>query len=104
MIYLDGYNKVLHKFDDVRTNIILSTFLQIQASVSNSSVPDNAKLERAKPPVRMPTTSQWGNPRSREERVIQAAGDKKAIVWQIFRTYMCKTRSSLVSNIKIETM
>jgi hypothetical protein len=51
-------------------------------------VPERAKLERAKPPVRIPTISQGGNPRSREERVMQIAGDKKAIDWQIFRTYV----------------
>lgn len=49
-------------------------------------VPDNAKLESARPPVRIVTTSQGGNPRSTEERVIQAAGDRKAIAWHSFRT------------------
>ena len=52
----------------------------------NCSAPDKAKLERPKPPERIPTTSQGGNPRSTEERVIHNAGAKKPIVWQIFRT------------------
>lgn len=38
--------------------------------------------------MRIPTISQGGNPRSRDDRVMQSAGDKKAIDWQIFRTYM----------------
>lgn len=38
--------------------------------------------------MRIPTISQGGNPRSRDDRVMQIAGDKKAIDWQIFRTYM----------------
>lgn len=50
------------------------------------SLPDKAKLESAKPAVRIPTISQCGNPRSIEDRVMQTAGDKNAIVWQILRT------------------
>jgi len=53
-------------------------------------IPDKAKLERAKPAVRIPTISQGGNPRSTEERNMQTAGDKKAIVWHILRTYIYK--------------
>lgn len=56
----------------------------------SKNVPDKAKLESAKPLVRIATTSQGGNPRSKEESVMQIAGDIKAIVWQIFRTYMFK--------------
>lgn len=56
-----------------------------QSTVQNL-VPDKAKLVSANPPVRIPTTSQGANPRSIDERVIQTAGDTKAIVWQIFRT------------------
>lgn len=54
--------------------------------MKNRQVPDKAKLERASPPVRIPTISQGGNPRSTEDRVMQSAGDKNAIVWQSFRT------------------
>jgi hypothetical protein len=49
--------------------------------------------------VRIPTISQGGNPRSTEERVMQRAGDKKAIVWQIFLT--CKVKKvKLVDIVK----
>ena len=50
--------------------------------------PDKAKLERAKPPLRINTISQGGRPRSKEESVMHVAGDKKAIVWQSFRTWI----------------
>lgn len=60
----------------------------------NCSIPDRAKLERANPAVRIPTISQGANPRSTEERVMQSAGDKKAIVWQIFRTYRNKSEDN----------
>lgn len=50
--------------------------------------PDKAKLERAKPPLRINTISQGGRPRSKEERIMHVAGDKKAIVWQSFRTWI----------------
>lgn len=36
----------------------------------------------------MPTISQGGKSRSSDERVMQNAGDKNAIDWQIFRTYI----------------
>lgn len=91
--YLDGYNKVLWKREKDMLAIYITRTGKIQFLFSpniriqmDCSVPDKAKLERAKPAVRIPTISQGGNPRSREDRVMQTAGDKKAIVWQIFRT------------------
>lgn len=51
-----------------------------------SSAPDKAKLDSAKPPVRIVTTSHGGSPKSTDDKIIQAAGDKNAIVWHILRT------------------
>lgn len=56
--------------------------------VENLQLPDKAKLDRAKPAVKIPTISHGGNPISTDESVMQIAGDTNAIVWQIFRTYM----------------
>lgn len=90
--YLDECSKVLLRYQIL---VLIyrqeSNFYPLSSSRKNflnCSAPDNAKLERAKPPERIPTTSQGGNPRSTEERAMQTAGDKKAIVWQIFRTCM----------------
>lgn len=51
-------------------------------------LPDKAKLDRAKPAVKIPAISQGGNPMSTDESVMHIAGAKNAIVWHIFRTYM----------------
>lgn len=42
-------------------------------------LPDNAKLESDIPLVRKATTTQGGSPRSTEESIIKAAGDRNAI-------------------------
>ena len=91
--YLDECSKVLWRYQILvlingQESNIIRYLLQSRKNFLNCSAPDNAKLERAKPPERIPTTSQGGNPRSTEERAMQTAGDKKAIVWQIFRTCM----------------
>lgn len=65
-------------------------------------VPDKAKLESARPPVRMATTSQGGNPRSTEDRVMQIAGDKNAIDWQIFRTLVLKNKKIRQAGRKLQ--
>lgn len=52
-----------------------------------TSVPDRAKLDRAKPLLRIPTTSHGSSPRSTDESVMQSAGARKPILWQIFRTW-----------------
>lgn len=57
----------------------------IDIRVANQ-VPDRAKLESANPPVKIVTTSHGGNPKSNEAKTMQVAGDKNAIVWQIFLT------------------
>lgn len=51
-----------------------------------NQVPDRAKLESANPPVKIATTSHGGNPKSNDAKTMQVAGDKNAIVWQIFLT------------------
>lgn len=51
-------------------------------------LPDKAKLDRAKPAVKIPAISHGGNPMSTDESVMQIAGATNAIVWHIFRTYM----------------
>lgn len=73
------------------------------ANFSICSVPDKAKLESAKPPVRIATTSQGGNPKSKDVRIMQVAGDKNEIVWQIFRTCMYKSNASTAENINWKT-
>ena len=52
--------------------------------------PENAKLESARPLVRKATVSQGGSPRSTEDSIMKIAGETKAIVWHIFRTYIFK--------------
>ena len=52
--------------------------------------PENAKLESARPLVRKATISQGGSPRSTEDSIMKIAGETKAIVWHIFRTYIFK--------------
>lgn len=106
MTCLDGYNKVLQKQINIYIHTVRAKkvydlifyllYIKIQRKVylQDYLVPDKAKLERAKPPVRRPTISQGGNPRSSDERVMQNAGDKNAIDWQIFRTYLFKKNSS----------
>jgi hypothetical protein len=51
-------------------------------------VPDKAKLERAKPLVRKATISHGDKPRSSEERAMKVAGERNAIAWHIFLTYL----------------
>lgn len=43
-------------------------------------LPDKAKLDRAKPAVKIPAISQGGNPMSTDESVMQIAGATNAIV------------------------
>ena len=108
MTYLDGYKKVLQK--QINTQVVKAkksaqlNYLFYKKSdkvyFQDCLIPDKAKLERAKPPVRMPTISQGGNPRSSEERVMQIAGDKNPIDWQIFRTYFIFLRNPGSQEIK----
>lgn len=84
---LDEYSKVLWGTRKHTLKFICVIF-QREGQTWIMKVPDKAKLESAKPPVRIPTISQGGNPRSKEERVMHIAGDRNAIVWHIFRTYM----------------
>lgn len=93
--YLDEYSKVLQKADNYldtqmgnrKFNPTLRKIIQEPKKYCHETVPDSAKLDRAKPVVRIPTTSQGGNPKSTEDKVMQTAGDTKAMVWQIFLTY-----------------
>jgi len=48
--------------------------------VEHLQVPDKAKLDRAKPAVKIPTISHGGNPMSTDESVMQIAGATNAIV------------------------
>lgn len=48
--------------------------------IEDLQLPDNAKLDRAKPAVKIPTISHGGNPMSTDESVMQIAGAKNAIV------------------------
>lgn len=74
--------KLTRLFDNSRwgrsASLIISKTIETESDLTR--VPDKAKLDRAKPPVRIVTTSHGGKPKSKEERIIQVAGDKKAIV------------------------
>lgn len=94
----------LHEIDSLETLkyywVILAAYT-VKSSIC--SVPDKAKLESAKPPVRIATTSQGGNPKSKDVRIMQVAGDKNEIVWQIFRTCMYKSKASTAENLNRKT-
>jgi len=87
--YLDAYNKALF------TNQILrfgpSNHVKSERMIAILITwPENAKLESARPLVRKATISQGGSPRSTEDSIMKIAGETKAIVWHIFRTYRFK--------------
>jgi hypothetical protein len=75
--YLDGCNKALVIN---QSNQTLEKKQVINLMVSLTNLPDNAKLESARPLVIKATISQGGNPRSTDESIMKAAGDRKAIV------------------------